>query len=137
MTRPNPNNILDATEEFMRQAGQLHQPLIDIVDDTFPHDDLRHLRLKLMVEEWSEYIHAEHDNDLIETVDGLLDIIVIAWGTLLAYVGPERAKAAAGEVARSNLDKVNRPGLPIFREDGKILKPEGWQPPDITGALGL
>lgn len=129
-------NILDATEEFMRQSGQLNSPpLLDT--SGFPRNDLRHLRVTLLAEEWGEYVNAEADDDLVETVDGLLDVIVIAWGTLLAYIGTDRAKAAASEVARSNLDKVDGPGLPIFREDGKILKPEGWQPPNINGALGL
>ena len=82
-------------------------------------------------------MHAESDSNIVEVVDGLLDVIVIAWGTLLAYVGPDAAKAAAAEVVRSNLDKVIGVNLPIFREDGKIMKPPGWVAPNIAGALGL
>lgn len=121
-------NLLDATEEFMCKAGQLDaQP-------TFCDLDLRKLRQDLLAEEYREYRNADTYGDLVETVDGLLDIIVVAWGTLLAYVGPEKAKAAAAEVVRSNLDKVR--GDIVRRGDGKILKPAGWRPPDIAGALG-
>ena len=31
--------------------------------------------------------------------------------------------------------KLDDNGNPILREDGKILKPEGWTPPDISGVL--
>lgn len=122
-------NLLDATETFMWKANQLNT--IDWTDD-----EVRALRVKLLREEFEEYLDDGEDcDDLVETVDGLLDIIVIAWGSLLAYVGPVRAQAAAAEVARSNLAKVIGPGLPIFREDGKVLKPAGWTPPDIAGAI--
>lgn len=34
-------------------------------------------------------------------------------------------------VHQANMDKVARPGGPIFREpDGKVMKPEGWVAPD-------
>jgi predicted HAD superfamily Cof-like phosphohydrolase len=36
------------------------------------------------------------------------------------------------EVARSNLAKIDKvTGKVIKREDGKIMKPEGWRPPDL------
>ena len=122
-------NLLDGTTEFMLKAKQLDAP------PSFDDYPLRKLRSKLLAEEWAEYIKAEMEDDLVETVDGLLDIIVIAWGSLLAYVGPDRANACAAEVIRSNLDKVDGPGLPIFREDGKVIKPEGWLPPQIKAVL--
>ena len=41
------------------------------------------------------------------------------------------------EVHRSNMAKVGPGGKVLRREDGKILKPEGWTPPDLKGVLGL
>lgn len=132
MTTPETPDLLTGTTEFMQLAEQLAEP-------EFPelyHDDLRGLRRDMLAEECTEYCVAEFNGDLVGAVDGLLDIIVIAWGTLLAYVGEDKAKAAAAEVVRSNLSKVDGTLGPIVRrEDGKILKPEGWQPPDIAGAL--
>lgn len=126
-----PMNLLDGTTKFMELAGQLP-------NSEFPEDNdgpLRSLRRGLICEEMDEYLMAEDVDDLVEVVDGLLDIIVIAWGSLLAYIGEDKAKAAAAEVVRSNLDKVVGDGLPLFREDGKVIKPEGWTPPDIAGAI--
>ena len=40
---------------------------------------------------------------------------------------------AWNEVMRSNMAKVDRQTSKVKRrEDGKILKPEGWTPPDLT-----
>lgn len=122
-------NLLDGTAEFMRLGGQLIEPEFS----PLYAEKVRQLRRTLLAEEYSEYRLGELANDPVEIVDGLLDVIVIAWGTLLAYVGEDKAKAAAAEVTRSNLDKfvdgVKR------RDDGKILKPEGWRAPDIAGAI--
>ena len=40
------------------------------------------------------------------------------------------------EVARSNLAKIDdETGKVLKRVDGKVLKPEGWTPPDIKSIL--
>jgi hypothetical protein len=39
-------------------------------------------------------------------------------------------------VHESNMAKLVQ-GKALRREDGKILKPSDWQPPDIRSALGL
>jgi predicted HAD superfamily Cof-like phosphohydrolase len=39
------------------------------------------------------------------------------------------------EVSRSNLSKISPNGKVIKREDGKVLKPEGWSPPNIKEIL--
>lgn len=126
----NLDNLLEATEAFMWAGKQLHDGVTHFGDD-----DTRALRLKLLREEFQEYLDAEDNDDLVEVIDGLLDIIVVAWGTALSYVGPNKATRAAMEVARSNLDKVRGPGLPILNEDGKIQKPPQWRAPDIAGVL--
>jgi predicted HAD superfamily Cof-like phosphohydrolase len=42
-------------------------------------------------------------------------------------------KGGWDEVAKSNLCKIDsKTGKVIRRDDGKILKPEGWNPPDLT-----
>lgn len=122
-------DILTGTELFMRAAQQ------DIATTPgFPDRDIRDLRRSLLCEELGEYITAEARDDLTEVVDALLDIIVVSFGTLLAYIGPEAAEAAAAEVTRSNLDKIVD-GKVLRREDQKIMKPAGWRGPDIAGVL--
>lgn len=153
-------DILTGTERFMRAAGQ---PIPDV--PAIPRFDTIALRIKMLVEELSElceavgfedglegYLdivssysadaaiteiaHAEESGriDLVEMVDAFLDIVVVAHGGVLETAGPEAAEAAAAEVTRSNLDKIVD-GVVQRREDGKILKPNGWVGPDIAGVL--
>lgn len=125
-------NLLSATQEFMARAKQLPSQGFPI-GATDPH---RVLRRVLLNEEFKEYSSAELNNDVVEIADGLCDVIVIAWGTLLSYFGEDIAHEIAAEVIRSNLSKVDGTlGPTQFREDGKVIKPEGWMPPDIEGVL--
>jgi len=39
------------------------------------------------------------------------------------------------EVHRSNMAKLGDDGKPIRREDGKVLKPLTWTPPDLMSIL--
>ena len=67
--------------------------------------------------------------DLVALADGLADLDYVIEGTRLEF-GIDGAPIAA-EVHRANLAKTDGP----VREDGKRLKPPGWQPPDIEGEL--
>lgn len=136
------SNIIQATSEFTRLA-ELPEG-IGLGDD-----DTRKLRIRLLAEEFREYLAGERATvegpdevilwdapDPVEIADGLADQIVIAWGTLLTYFGEEVAREVCREVFVSNLAKVDGThGDIVRREDGKLLKPPGWQPPDVAGVL--
>lgn len=78
MTTP---KLLDGVRLFMEAGDQLPSP-------GFGDTATRQLRLKLLDEEFTEYIERGEDEDnLVEIVDGLLDIIVVAYGSILAYEG--------------------------------------------------
>ena len=62
----------------------------------------------------------------------MADIIYIVCGTAASYGIP--LNKVFDEVHRSNMAKLVD-GKPIRREDGKILKPEGWTAPDIKKVL--
>jgi len=92
----------------------------------------RTLRMRLLSEEMYEYTIAENENDLVEIADALADIIYIACGTAVSYGIP--LDDIFEEVHSSNMAKLVD-GKVIYREDGKVKKPEGWMPPDIAGVL--
>ena len=99
-----------------------------------PSKEIRDLRKSLLEEEWTEYLEGEQADDIVEIADALADIIYIAYGTAVAY-GIPMDKVFA-EVHRSNMSKLGEDGKPIYRDDGKVLKPATWSPPDIRGILG-
>ncbi len=67
--------------------------------------------------------------DWAEVIDGVCDIVYISVGTLVEAGIPFQRFFA--EVHRSNMLKVGGPK----NEHGKILKPEGWEPPRIEYLL--
>lgn len=84
----------------------------------------------LIVEEYSEYIHALNTNDTVEQLDACMDMIWVILGH--CYMKGWDVNGAWNEVARSNLCKINsETGKVIKREDGKVMKPEGWTPPQL------
>lgn len=97
-----------------------------------PDDKERYLRYNLLKEEFEEYLAGETNNDVVEIADALADIIYIACGTAVSYGIP--LDKVFAEVHRSNMAKLVD-GKPIYREDGKVMKPEGWSPPDVEGVL--
>ncbi len=100
----------------------------------FPSKERRELRRSLIREEVAEFIRAEYTNDLLEVADSLADMIYVIVGTALEYGVPLHNVWA--EVQRANMAKVDpKTGKVRKREDGKVLKPSGWSPPDIKKAM--
>lgn len=85
----------------------------------------------LIVEEFNEFMQAVATNDNVEQLDACMDMIWVILG--YCCVKKFDAIGAWNEVARSNMSKIDpTTGKVIRREDGKILKPEGWKPPDLS-----
>ena len=94
-------------------------------------------RLAFIQEELDETIKAHAEQNKEELVDGLIDIVVVALGTLDAF-GVDSEKAW-NEVLKANLqkevgEKKERPN-PLGLPD--LIKPEGWKGPDHTGNTGV
>jgi predicted HAD superfamily Cof-like phosphohydrolase len=88
----------------------------------------------LISEEFGELCEAEVAADEVEEFDAVLDLIVVLMGYGFSRGWPMNDGWA--EVMRSNMAKIDpRTGAVRRREDGKILKPEGWTPPDLASIL--
>lgn len=122
-------SLLDDVRAFMTACDQ---PVLDA--PCIPTEDRQRLRERLIGEESIETLHAIQREDIEEIADGLADLIYVCIGTALEYGIPlDRVWA---EVQRSNMAKVDpATGKVTKRDDGKVLKPEGWTPPDIAAAL--
>lgn len=84
----------------------------------------------LINEEFWEFQDALKANDDVEQLDACMDMIWVILG--YCYMKKYDIPGAWKEVAESNLSKINwSTGKVVRREDGKILKPEGWKPPDF------
>lgn len=103
---------------------------------SIPNADRVRLRIKLIVEEVNaELVPAMLDGDLIEIADAIGDSIYVLIGAALEYGIPlDRIWNAIQTANMAKVDPVT--GKVVRRKsDDKILKPEGWQPPDIHKAV--
>lgn len=95
----------------------------------------RALRRSLIQEETAEYLEADLADDYEGVAKELADILYVVYGAAIEY--GIYLPAIFDEVHRSNMAKLGPDGRPILREDGKILKPPTWTPPDIKRFLPL
>ena len=93
------------------------------------------LRFNLMDEENKEYLEAANNDDLIEVADALGDMLYILCGTILEHGMQYKIEEVFEEIQRSNMSKLGADGLPIYREDGKVLKGPNYFKPNIQGVL--
>ena len=88
------------------------------------------LYTKLIQEEVDELWTANADADRVECLDALVDILVVTIGAIHS-MGAD-GEGAWKEVMRTNFAKIDHEtGKVRKREDGKVLKPIGWTPPDL------
>ena len=82
-------------------------------------------------EEYSEFIEADLLNNDADKADACFDMIWVIIGYMLSRGWS--VEEIWDEGAKSNLAKIDpTTGKVIKRDDGKILKPEGWKPPDFA-----
>ena len=111
---------------FLRAVGQ-ENPSIPQKTES----EQAQLYKKLIMEEYSEFIEADLANDDVERLDACFDMIWVIIGYMKSRGWD--CENVWDEGAKSNLSKIDpATGLVRRREDGKILKPEGWKPPDFT-----
>jgi len=102
--------------------------------DQQPSQENTRLYHTLINEEYNEFIQAVLDKDDVEQLDACMDMIWVILG--YCYMKNYNVYGAWEEVARSNLSKIDRKtGKVIKREDGKVLKPEGWASPDLKSFI--
>ena len=109
-------------EKFMRACDQTVEG---------NNQDQFDLYLKLIKEEADELQVAVDANDKVEQLDALIDILVVTIGAIHS-MGAD-AEGAWKEVMRTNFSKIDiKTGKVRKREDGKVLKPLGWTPPNLS-----
>lgn len=127
---------LDASPSYTpyQDVKQFHKSFRHPIADT-PTEmrkDRREKRFTWMLEELDEFKHADH---LVDQIDALIDILYLTYGTLVE-LGVE-PNAHFAHVHQANMRKLDRFGNPLYKEDGKIAKPEGWRGPEMDIARSL
>ena len=109
-------------EKFMRACDQS----VDKFDE-----QQYSMYIKLIDEEHQELLEATLAEDPVEQLDALIDILVVTIGAIHS-MGAD-AEGAWKEVMKTNFAKIDsETGKVRKREDGKVLKPIGWVPPELA-----
>ena len=95
------------------------------------NDERMTLRFALMEEENLEYMRARSYTDI---ADALGDMLYVLVGTIVEHGLADKIEAIFDEIHRSNMTKVVD-GKVKRRDDGKILKPEGYERPNLKPIL--
>lgn len=123
--RQQPQSVFHDQAFFMRACGQTTSK---------PNPEQAKMYRGLISEEFGELCEAEVAEDTVEEFDAVLDLLVVLIGYGLSRGWP--MVEGWEEVMRSNMAKIDpKTGMVNKRADGKILKPEGWTPPDLAEVL--
>ncbi len=112
-------------EKFMRACDQTVDSFNELQFDLY---------VSLIDEEIRELYEAITAHDKVETLDALIDILVVTVGAIHS-MGAD-AEGAWKEVMMTNFAKIDsETGKVRKREDGKVLKPTGWNAPNLQPFL--
>ena len=93
----------------------------------------------LIVEEFKEFLEAEgmlfrnNDEFPAEALKELADLVYVCYqyAENMGWFLDE----ALDRVHASNMSKLGENGLPVYREDGKVLKGPNYKPPTLTDLI--
>jgi predicted HAD superfamily Cof-like phosphohydrolase len=109
-------------EKFMRACDQ--------TVDTF--NESQYKMYQDLIKE--EVLELQSAYDMEAELDALIDILVVTIGAI--HSAGFDGEGAWKEVMRTNFAKIDRKtGMVRKREDGKVLKPLGWKPPQLSNYL--
>ena len=120
------NNLVRKLEDFNKS--------FDIPYNSEPFNlskEAVELRYRLMNEELEEYKEAALKGDIVEVADALGDKLYILLGTILAHGMQNVIVDVFNEIHRSNMTKLTEDGKVLRREDGKIIKSDRYEPPNL------
>jgi predicted HAD superfamily Cof-like phosphohydrolase len=144
-------------EEIVREFHRaFDRPVRDLPDLGSPAE--RVLRVRLMMEELLEFAKAagvristgpfnlkmddlwigpdnfpDRDPDLAAMAHELADLQYVVSGTAVQLGIP--LQPCAEEIHKANMRKLGPDGRPIVDANGKVRKPEGWEPADVARVL--
>ena len=122
------HSTLEQVQEFHETYGLPVESSPNISDQK-----TNDLRINLIAEELEELKEALKNNDIVETLDALIDLQYVLDGAFLSFGLHDVKETAFAEVHRSNMSKLGEDGKPIRREsDGKVMKGPNYFVPDMS-----
>ena len=121
-------------ESLQTKLEQFHTAFGHPIDLDYPRiskslDRQRQFRRKLIEEEYEEVINAIDTKKPDDVLKELCDLVYVCVGFATTYGWA--FDPAFNRVHKSNMSKLDKEGNPIYREDGKVIKSDCYQPPKL------
>lgn len=127
---PMPGELYDVTQFRIKFNMPVPEPVPAV-----PNFDLVYDRICHLEEELGEIKEAAEADNLVDLVDGLVDLVYVAKGiAIICGISPAAWKALWDEIHAANMRKV--PGVHADRQQAyDVIKPTDWVGPDVEGIL--
>lgn len=127
--------LLEQAKAFRNAFGQ--EILDNISRFGFIKSSLWNMQKRLIVEEANEFLQIadelmedpENNQKREELLKELCDVVFVCYQFAATY--NMDLDTAMTRVFQSNMSKLDDNGMPIYREDGKVLKGPNYQPPSL------
>jgi predicted HAD superfamily Cof-like phosphohydrolase len=96
-------------------------------------DGEKNLRRTLIQEEFKELMYAISNQDDDEVLKELCDLVYVCIGFAVTYGWS--FDTAFNRVHKSNMSKLDAKGNPLYREDGKVIKSNCYEPPKLANLV--
>jgi len=121
-------------ESLQSKLEQFHIAFGHPVDLYYPRrartlDKQKQFRRKLIQEEYEEVIDAIDSNKADEVLKELCDLVYVCIGFATTYGWS--FDTAFNRVHTSNMSKLDEEGNPVYRDDGKVIKSNLYEPPKL------
>lgn len=122
------NKQIEQIKEFQTIFGLgLHK------EPVVPDTNTILLRNSLIKEEVEELFQASITGDIIECADAIGDILYVLLGTACEYGLIDKVEDIFDLIHSNNIKKIDPvTGTVLRREDGKIIKPEGFKKVELS-----
>lgn len=128
-------DTLSLVAEFHRAFNMPINPTPTVLLDSDAEQQRAVLRFELLQEELDELRLAWVRGSKVGILDALTDLQYVLDGTYLEFGMGALKEVAFQDVHDSNMSKLGEDGLPLKREDGKILKGPNYRPPQLGDHL--
>jgi predicted HAD superfamily Cof-like phosphohydrolase len=124
--------VVTGVKTNFEKVKEFHKVFGVLVEEkpTIPEWPIARLRINLIDEEAAEVALALAREEVAEIGKELADLLYVVLGTAVAY-GIDMDKVFDA-VHKSNMSKVNKDGSISRRKDGKVLKGNQYEPPDLS-----
>lgn len=123
-------------KELLKKVAEFQKATDQTINNklTFINRKEEYLRYELMQEENKEYKDACLIGNELELLDALVDKMYILLGTINSHGAQSIFLEAFNRVHENNMTKVID-GKVLRNSEGKILKPKGFKPVDLTDLI--